>query len=397
MLAPLRSWWRALTGQERLAEEMAPEMNSHIERHAADLAARGIQPGEALRQARIAFGSTSAAAEECREAVGLRWPAALARDLRYAVRVLRKSPTFTLAAAATLALSIGANTAIFSVVDAVLLRPLPYPHAERLVMVSRHFLGSDAEEGVVSVDGSVREAVRDNATCLDVAVYSDGSNGVNFAAGGRVQYLKQQRVGAGFFRVLGIAPVLGREFLPSEDRPGGPPVAVLSYPLWKGVLGGDPAVVGRTVNLRGQPYTVVGVASAGFSSSVPADLWTPLRASRSGEGGGSNYAIVGRLRPGVSWAQADGQVDSVGTPALRRQVESPSVHLRRRFADPYLRPPARAQSRIRPQRCDQRPAFAAGRPLCHQPADQPPVRPESRRHPPAARCGIRCRGADPSL
>ena len=325
MLAQVRSWWRALTGQSRLAVEMAAEMDSHIERYAADLVARGVEPGEARRQARMEFGSAAAAAEECREAVGMRWPDEFARDLRYAVRVLRKSPTFTAAAVATLALCIGANTAIFSVVDAVLLRPLPYPHPERLFSVARHFHGKGSDGYQMNLWGGAWEAVRDNAAYVDASVFSDGSMGVNFAAGGRVEYVKQQRVSAGFFRVLGIAPLIGREFSANEDRQGGPAVAVLSYALWKRAFHADPSIVGRAVDLRGEPHTIVGVLPANFQSIVPADLWTPLRPSRSGEGGGSNYAIVTRLRSGTTWAQANGQIEAVGAPVLREYGQDPST------------------------------------------------------------------------
>ncbi|HTT62341.1 MAG TPA: ABC transporter permease [Bryobacteraceae bacterium] len=327
MLAQLRSWWRALTGQSRLAGEMASEMDSHMERYAADLIARGVEPGEARRQARIEFGSTAGAVEECREAVGLRWPDEIARDLRYAMRVLRKSPTFTAAAVATLALCIGANTAIFSVVDAVLLRPLPYPHPDRLFSVARHFLGKGSDSYQTNLWGSAWEALRDNAAYVDAAVFSDGSMGVNFAAGNRVEYVKQQRVSAGFFRVLGIAPLIGREFTREEDRQGGPAVTVLSYALWTRIFHADPAVVGQAVTLRGEPHIIVGVLPAHFQSMVPADLWTPLRPSRSGEGGGSNYAIVARLRSGATWAQANGQIETIGAPLVREFLQDPNTRL----------------------------------------------------------------------
>jgi predicted permease len=257
----------------------------------------------------------------------LRWPNEFARDLRYAARVLRKSPTFTAAAVATLALCIGANTAIFSVVDAVLLRPLPYPHPERLFSVARHFQGKGPESYQTNLWGSAWEAVRDHANDLDAAVFSDGSMGVNFAAGGRVEYVKQQRVSAGFFRVLGIAPFIGREFSADEDHQGGPAVTLLSYALWNRAFRADPSIVGQAVTLRGEPHTIVGVLPANFQSIVPADLWTPLRPSRSGEGGGSNYAVVARLRSGSAWAQANGQIETIGAPLLRQYGQDPTTRL----------------------------------------------------------------------
>lgn len=334
-------WWRR---GSRVAREIESEMASHMEQYAADLIARGVAPEEAHRRAHIEFGSRVAVAEECREAAGLRWPDEIARDLRYAARVLRKSPTFTAAAVATLALCIGANTAIFSVVDAVLLRPLPYPQPERLFSVARHFQGQGSESYQTNLWGGAWETVRDHAGYVDAAVFSDGSMGVNFAAGGRVEYVKQQRVSAGFFRVLGIAPLIGREFSKDEDRPGGPAVTVLSYALWKRAFRGDPAIVGQAVTLRGEPYTVIGVLPANFQSSIPADLWTPLRPSRDGEGGGSNYAIVARLRSGATWAQANGQIEAIGAPMLRAYGQDPATeHLRlisfQRGLTEYVRQP----------------------------------------------------------
>ena len=319
----MRLWGRGA----RVRREIQFEMDSHMERYAADLMARGIGPDQARRQARLEFGSPAAVAEECREAVGLRWPDEIARDVRYAARVLRKSPSFTAAAVATLALCIGANTAIFSVVDAVLLRPLPYPHPERLAMVTRYYWGKGESGLGMGTSGSIWEAVRDNATDLDSAVLNRGSSGVNFSAGGRVEYVRQQRVSAGFFRVLGITPLIGREFSRNEDRSGGPAVTLLSYALWQRVFRGDSSVVGQTVTLRGEPYTIVGVLPANFQSTAPADLWTPLRPAPTGEGAGWNYTTVVRLRPGIHWARADAQIEAVGVPVLQKTGED-NVRLR---------------------------------------------------------------------
>ncbi len=251
-------------------------------------------------------------------------------DLRHALRLLHRSPAATAIIVLTLALCIGANTAIFSVVDAALLRPLPYPEPDRLVRVVTHYRGRGAENDSVGQDGRTWELVRDHATYLDSAVYG-GTSGVNFAAEGNVQYVKQQRVSSGFFRVLGVQPLIGREFTPTEDRSGGPPVAILSYSLWRRVFRQDPAVVGKTLMLRGEPYTVVGIMPENFRSNATVDLWTPLRPSTTGEGGGINYALIGRLKDGVTWAQADAQIEAVGVPRIQAMKLPEGVHVRLRL------------------------------------------------------------------
>src|SRR5882724_644750 len=168
-------------------------------------------------------------------------------DVRFAFRQLRKSPGFTFTVILTLALCIGANTAIFSVIDAVFLRPLPYPQADRLAMVcSVYTRGGSSEDTDVSQDGTRWEMVRDHVPLLDAAPYSAGSGGVNLAVGREAQYVQQQRVAAGFFRVLGVAPAIGREFTRDEDVPNGPPVAILSYGLWQRLFQADSAAIGKT-------------------------------------------------------------------------------------------------------------------------------------------------------
>jgi hypothetical protein len=239
---------------------------------------------------------------------------ALVRDARFALRVLRKSPVFTATAVLTLALGIGANATVFSMVDALLLRSLPYPEPERLAVVSTVYRSPEGGGGEqTSQDGHTWEALRDHAELSDLAV-SGYPTGVNLFAGGRAVHLEQQRVSAGFFRVLGVAPRIGREFAPEEDRPGGPAVALLSHGLWRSAFGGDPSIVGGTVLLAGEPHTVVGVMPEGFRGTFPAELWTPLRPSTTGEGGGTNYQIVARLAPGATWEQARAEVDALAGP-----------------------------------------------------------------------------------
>ncbi len=233
---------------------------------------------------------------------------ALRRDLRYAVRQLSKNRAFAFTAIVTLALCIGANTAIFSVVDAVLLRPLPYPEPNRLAMLGIHRHSHAAEYDQMNQVGATWLAVHRNARFVDFAVLSPAGTGINFVSPASARYVRQQRVSAGFFRVLGVPPLIGREFAESEDRPGGPALAILGNNLWRSAFHADPSIVGQKVILRGEPFTVIGVMPPGFQTSALADLWTPLRPAAAGEGGGSNYQIIARLRPGISWAQANGEI-----------------------------------------------------------------------------------------
>jgi predicted permease len=249
-------------------------------------------------------------------------------DVRYAARLLRRTPGFTITALLTLGLGIGANTAIFSLVDAVLLRPLPYPDPARLAEVYTHYSGA-GEGADEEATGLVWETVRDHASTLDSAAYSFGT-GVGLASSQGAEFVMQQRVSAGFFRVLGVQPLIGREFTPEEDHPGGPPLVVLGYGVWKRAFAADPGVIGRTVLLRGEPHTVLAVMPNGFMTDARAEVWTPLRATQTGEGEGSNYALVARLKPGSSWMQADTQLASLTSTALPNRRLRPGVSVRLR-------------------------------------------------------------------
>jgi predicted permease len=240
-------------------------------------------------------------------------------DLKFGWRQLVKAPGFSLTAILTLGLAIGANTAVFSLVDAVMLRPLPYPQPDRLALLSLDIFRSGVKSGAnTSHTGAVWEAIRDQATTVDAAVISGMSAQVSLATGDRAIPVAPQRVSAGYFRVLGVAPAVGREFVAEEDRPGGPTVALLSDHLWRSAFNASPAIIGQTIRLKGEPATVVGVMPASFKTDADADLWTPVRATRSGEGAGQNFGIVVRLKDGVTMAQARGEMAAVADPALTR-------------------------------------------------------------------------------
>jgi len=239
-------------------------------------------------------------------------------DLRYAFRMIAQNWAFSFTVILILALCIGATAAVLAVVNAAMLRPLAYPEPERLASVVAVFHHAGASENDNSHDGRTWEAVRDRVPAVDAAVFTDWITGVNMGVNGSGVYVLQQRVSAGFFRVLGGAPAIGREFIESEDRAGGAPAVILSHVLWTRYFNHDPNVIGRGILLRGEPYTVVGIMPAGFRSNTKADLWTPIRPSRTGEGGGNNYGIIARLKPGVIWQQAVSQL-AVLAPDLKRE------------------------------------------------------------------------------
>lgn len=300
--------WTPWFIRRRRDREREEELQAHLAHHIEDLIGRGVAPGEARRQARMLFGNPRSTREEMDTMQTLPLLDALVRDVKYACRVLLKSPGFTVTAIGTLALVIGANTAVFSLANGLLFAPLPYPSPDKLMLVHTEMTSPRGVFESNSQDGWGWEALRDTRWGDHAAVFSDMSSGVNFAIGGRAMVVDQQRVGAGFFKVLGVGPRLGREFTPDEDIPTGPPVVVLSHQVWLSAFGGDPSVLGRTVLLRGEPWTVVGVMPEGFRSTVPAGVWTPLRPSTTGEGSGTNYRIILRLPDDVGPGQADAEI-----------------------------------------------------------------------------------------
>ena len=173
-------------------------------------------------------------------------------DFRYALRRLGRDWKFTLTVTAILALCIGANSTMFSIFHSVLLQPLPFPEPDRLMQVVTYFQVDEGDGLQEAQNGAVWRAIRDETPSLDATVFSDWTSGVNFVRDGVGRYVSQQRVSAGFFRVLGVAPLMGREFAAGEDRAGGPAATILSHQVWERDFGSDPNIIGSTVFLRGE-------------------------------------------------------------------------------------------------------------------------------------------------
>ena len=230
------------------------------------------------------------------------------QHLKFAVRQLWRNPGFTLTVIVTLALSIGANTAIFSLVNALMLRSLPYSHPERMGAIYTRVTGPRASDERHNLNGEQWELLRDNVPALISAV-SGGTSGVNLRAGSHVEYVHDGRISAHYLDVLALQPLIGRNLSEDEDRPHGPQAVILSYNLWHSVFGSDRGILGQTILLRSEPYTVVGVLPQGATTPLNADVYTPLQPSRDGEGGGTNFEAIIRLRDGANWEQANAEIN----------------------------------------------------------------------------------------
>ena len=322
-IARLRSWWRATRSPARTELEMDAELRAHIESHADYLIATGVPAAEAHARAKLEFGPVGQAKEACRDARRANLLPSLAQDWSFGLRLLRKSPGFAVLAVTTLALGIGATTAVFSLVNGVLLRALPYRNPERLVYLF---------EPVPHITGVPLEAFGpNNADFYDwqsqsrsfsrLAMFTTDS--VNLSVGGAAIRVNSSRVTGEFFQTLGIPPAVGRTVNADDDRSGAEQVAVISHALWQLRFGSDSHVLGKELLLNAERYRIVGVMPAGFafphgSESVEAsgnatDIWVPLAlspAQRAQHDTGSGNAI-GLLKPGVPVAQAQAEIGAI--------------------------------------------------------------------------------------
>ncbi len=243
----------------------------------------------------------------------------LIADIKYAVRVLWRSPAFAATAIAALALGIGANTAIFSVVNAVLLQPLSYPQPDRLVALERKFPDGNGPSTSIPKFTVWSEQTQ---VFQAVAAYDFAGPGINLTGGDRPEQVKGIHASAGYFEVFGAPVALGRTYTPEEDRPGGPHVLVISNGLWRGRFGSDPAIIGKTIELTGEPYEIIGVLGPRFKTDPPSDIWLPLQPDPNSTNQGHYLLCAARMRPGVTVKQAQAAM-KLAAEEFRRKFPGP--------------------------------------------------------------------------
>jgi putative ABC transport system permease protein len=316
----LRGWlW-----PDALDAEVAEELRFHLERQIQANINAGMTPAEARRAAHLVVGSVEAVREESRDARPGAWTHQLVRDLAFGTRLLRRTPAFALTAACIVALGIGTTTTIFSVVYGVMLRPPPFPHPDRLVTLWTRQPPPAGRETINPADH--REMRHNNGVFEDIALFWPTQN-FNLIGAGEPERVFAARISSNLFSVLDVTPALGRTFTDDEDESGRDRVVVLSDRLWKRRFGGNPALVGRTINLTGVPYEVVGVMPPDFQyPGREHQLWVPLTinpAQLTRQVGGFDHMAVARMKPGVSLRQAQSALDTI---ASRLEADHPATH-----------------------------------------------------------------------
>jgi predicted permease len=312
-LRQLRGWLVRLCGlfqRKQREQEFAEELESHLAKHIEDNLRAGMSSEEARRQALIKLGGVTLTQELHREQRGLPMLETLIQDLRFGLRMLRENPGFSLVAILTLALGIGANTTMFSVANAVWLRPLPYPEADRLVLVSHR----NTQRGGTSelTPGNYLDLLRQNQSFTHLAAFYDSD--FNLTGRGEPERLQGQLAAAALFPLLQAAPSLGRVFTEADDRDGAERVVVLSHGLWQRRFGGQANIIGNTLTLNELPHTVIGVMRPGFVTPAGiAELWAPMAFTANTANQRDSFYLnaVARLKPGVTITAAQSEADVI--------------------------------------------------------------------------------------
>ncbi|HWT03102.1 MAG TPA: ABC transporter permease, partial [Pyrinomonadaceae bacterium] len=311
------AWWkvfldrlRALRDGDAVHREIDEEVQFHIDMRTEEYVSKGMSPEEARREAERRFGRLTRIKEMGYEVRGGGLVETLWQDVRYGVRVLLKNPAFTAVVVATLALGIGANAALFSVVNGVLLNPLPFPQPEQLV--SLYQSRPNAPAGSITYP-NFRDWQKENQTFSAIAISRSFS--ANLIGAGEAEQVAGRRVSANLFSVLGVKPALGRDFAPGEDGPGVAPMVMISAGLWQRKFNSAPDVLGKSLTVDDKSYTIVGVLPASFNLYRGADVYVPLgqwgNPGLQDRGAGLGLQGIGRLKPGVTLAQAQADLDGV--------------------------------------------------------------------------------------
>lgn len=308
-LTRFQNLWR----KDRLAQDLDAELHSHIEMRMQDNLAAGMMPDQARRDALNRFGNRTRTKEEARAMDVIGWIDTIARDLRFAARGLRRNLGFTAVAVLTLAIGIGASTAIFSAVNPILFEPLPYPHPGRILMVWDTFQGRRSDVTF----HTYREIAQRSGSFDALSVFEAWQPTITGPA--EPERIEGQSVSASYFRVLGVAPALGRDFNASEDVYHGPKVVILSDGLWKRRFGADRTIIGRQIILDGDAYQVVGVMPENFDNVLApsAEIWSPTQYNAQNikdlntSEWGHHLRMAGRLRPDMSADQAHRELDVI--------------------------------------------------------------------------------------
>jgi len=330
-LRALAARLRELIGDRRANQDLDNEIETHLRLLTERYVRQGMTEAEAALAARRQFGNVTLLQEAHREMRGIRFIETFVQDLRYGLRMLRRSPGFTFIAVLTLALGIGANTAIFSVVNAVLLRPLPYRDPDRLVMLNyyRAIMLNDFALAAEFLEW------RDQAKSFEqIGAYRSDTS--DMTGSGEPERLNAGFASADLFATLGVAPALGRSFTMEEDTTGGAQAVILSDKLWRRRFGADPQVIGRTLTLEGQNRTVIGIMPPSFRFLDEADLWLPLALNvnlqLNRQGGAVRVKVIARLKQGVTLEAAKADLSVI----LSRQRQAfPRVY--RRYGDIQVR------------------------------------------------------------
>ncbi|MFN7995059.1 MAG: ABC transporter permease [Bryobacteraceae bacterium] len=312
MLHDLYCRVRSLVRRKAIETELDDELGFHREQQLKKYLNSGLSEEDAMRRVQMEFGGLDQVKEECRDARGIQLMDTLFRDIRYALRVLLKSPGFTLVATLTLALGIGANTAIFSLVYGVLLRPLPYEDAARLIVLNE----TTPKVGMVSPSYlDFLDWRAQSRAFLNMAVVNDV--GFNLSGIDRPENISGKAVSPNFLSVLGVRPLFGRDFDPSEEKVGTAPVVLLNYTLWQSHFGGDRKVIGRTIALNDRSFVIIGVLPPQFrwveKTEVlePIGVWMTNNSAYGERGERGDSAVLGRLAPGVDFTRAQAEMQGI--------------------------------------------------------------------------------------